>query len=107
MDHNCSAQPLASTADLRGSFAQVQVLQEIPNLANLTAKKGKNIEVARCALLALRSCCKGTKNKEAICNAGGIPLLGLLLKCPHQNMLITAVDILQECASVVRCVTLK
>lgn len=93
-------------AELRVSGPQVQVLQEIPNLANLTAKKKKNIEVARCALLALRSCCKGTKNKEAICNAGGIPLLGLLLTCPHQNMLITTVDILQECASVVRCVTL-
>ena len=63
------------------------------------------MEVARCGALALWSCSKSTKNKEAIRKAGGIPLLGRLLKSPHENMLIPVVGTLQECASEVRTST--
>ncbi|KPP56977.1 hypothetical protein Z043_125355, partial [Scleropages formosus] len=59
----------------------------------------KDIEVARCGALALWSCSRSTRNKEAIRRAGGIPLLARLLKSPHENMLIPVVGTLQECAS--------
>lgn len=88
-----------------GSFvfsAQVKLLDCIPSLAKLTANQEKDVEVARCGALALWSCSKTTRNKEAIRQAGGIPLLGRLLKSPHKNMLIPVVGTLQECASVVR-----
>lgn len=81
--------------------AQVKLLDCVPNLANLTNQE-KDVEVARCGALALWSCSKSTKNKETIRKAGGIPLLGRLLKSPHENMLIPVVGTLQECASVVR-----
>lgn len=71
-------------------------------MAKLTANQEKDVEVARCGALALWSCSKTTRNKEAIRKAGGIPLLGRLLKSPHKNMLIPVVGTLQECASVVR-----
>ncbi|XP_074982041.1 outer dynein arm-docking complex subunit 2 isoform X2 [Caretta caretta] len=67
--------------------------------ANLTPHQEKDIEVARCGALALWSCSKSTKNKEAIRRAGGIPLLAQLLKSPHANMLTPVVGTLQECAS--------
>lgn len=60
---------------------------------------GKEIEVARCGALALWSCSKSARNKDAIRKAGGIPLLAQLLKSPHSNMLIPVVGTLQECAS--------
>ncbi|XP_070784506.1 outer dynein arm-docking complex subunit 2 isoform X2 [Enoplosus armatus] len=77
----------------------VKLLDCVPNLANLTANQEKDVEVARCGALALWSCSKSTKNKESIRKAGGIPLLGRLLKSPHENMLIPVVGTLQECAS--------
>uniref|UniRef100_A0A665UXR5 Armadillo repeat containing 4 n=1 Tax=Echeneis naucrates TaxID=173247 RepID=A0A665UXR5_ECHNA len=77
----------------------VKLLDCVPNLANLTETKEKDVEVARCGTLALWSCSKSTKNKEAIHKAGGIPLLGRLLKSQHENMLIPVVGTLQECAS--------
>ncbi|XP_034718244.1 armadillo repeat-containing protein 4 isoform X5 [Etheostoma cragini] len=77
----------------------VKLLDCVPNLAKLTANQEKDVEVARCGALALWSCSKSTKNKEAIRKAGGIPLLGRLLKSPHENMLIPVVGTLQECAS--------
>ncbi|CAK6952038.1 outer dynein arm-docking complex subunit 2 [Scomber scombrus] len=77
----------------------VKLLDCVPNLASLTEKQEKDVEVARCGALALWSCSKSTKNKEAIRKAGGIPLLGRLLKSPHENMLIPVVGTLQECAS--------
>ncbi|XP_063778086.1 outer dynein arm-docking complex subunit 2 isoform X2 [Pseudophryne corroboree] len=67
--------------------------------SNLTPEQEKDIEVARCGALALWSCSKSTRNKEAIRRAGGIPLLARLLKSPHSNMLIPVVGTLQECAS--------
>ncbi|XP_074477893.1 outer dynein arm-docking complex subunit 2 isoform X1 [Sebastes fasciatus] len=77
----------------------VKLLDCVPNLASLTANQEKDVEVARCGALALWSCSKSTKNKVAIRKAGGIPLLGRLLKSPHENMLIPVVGTLQECAS--------
>ncbi|XP_029955418.1 armadillo repeat-containing protein 4 [Salarias fasciatus] len=59
----------------------------------------QDVEAARCGALALWSCSKSTKNKEAIRRAGGIPLLGRLLQSPLENMLIPVVGTLQECAS--------
>ncbi|XP_018414241.1 PREDICTED: armadillo repeat-containing protein 4 [Nanorana parkeri] len=67
--------------------------------SNLTPEQEKDIEVACCGALALWSCSKSTRNKEAIRKAGGIPLLARLLKSPHSNMLIPVVGTLQECAS--------
>ncbi|XP_068160365.1 outer dynein arm-docking complex subunit 2 [Antennarius striatus] len=77
----------------------VKLLDCVPNLANLTANQERDVEVARCGALALWSCSKSTKNKESIRRAGGIPLLGRLLKSPHDSMLIPVVGTLQECAS--------
>uniref|UniRef100_A0A3P9KGW9 Armadillo repeat containing 4 n=1 Tax=Oryzias latipes TaxID=8090 RepID=A0A3P9KGW9_ORYLA len=59
----------------------------------------ENMEVARCGALALWSCSRSTKNKKAICSAGGIPLLGCLLTSSLESMLIPVVGTLQECAS--------
>ena len=58
-----------------------------------------SVEVARCGALALWSCSKSKKNKEAMRKAGAIPLLARLLKSEHENMLIPVVGTLQECAS--------
>ncbi|XP_075899186.1 outer dynein arm-docking complex subunit 2 isoform X5 [Nelusetta ayraudi] len=79
----------------------VKLLDCVSGLAKLTAKnQERDVEVARCGALALWSCSKTSRNKEAIRQAGGIPLLGRLLKSPHKNMLIPVVGTLQECASV-------
>ncbi|XP_077953101.1 outer dynein arm-docking complex subunit 2 isoform X3 [Gasterosteus aculeatus] len=78
---------------------KVKLLDCVPNLANLTAEQEKDVEVARCGTLALWSCSKSTNNKEAIRKAGGVFMLGRLLKSPHENMLIPVVGTLQECAS--------
>lgn len=81
-------------------FYKVELLDCVPDSATLTQEK--DVEVARCGALALWSCSRSTWNKRAIRKAGGIPLLGRLLKCPHENMLIPVVGTLQECASEVR-----
>ncbi|KAJ8320963.1 hypothetical protein KUTeg_002550 [Tegillarca granosa] len=65
----------------------------------LTPENEKDVEVARCGALALWSCSKSKKNKEAMRKAGAIPLLAKLLKSTHENMLIPVVGTLQECAS--------
>ncbi|MBN3311717.1 ARMC4 protein, partial [Atractosteus spatula] len=78
----------------------VGLLDCVPEKAAvLTPEQEKDIEVARCGALALWSCSKSTRNKEAIRRAGGIPLLARLLKSPHESMLIPVVGTLQECAS--------
>ena len=64
-----------------------------------THETKKDVEVARCGALALWSCSKSTKNKEAMRKAGAIPLLARLLKSTHEDMLIPVVGTLQECAS--------
>uniref|UniRef100_W5KDL5 Outer dynein arm docking complex subunit 2 n=1 Tax=Astyanax mexicanus TaxID=7994 RepID=W5KDL5_ASTMX len=77
----------------------VELLNCVPDSATLSAEQEKDVEVARCGALALWSCSKSTRNKEAIRKAGGIPLLARLLKSPQKNMLIPVVGTLQECAS--------
>jgi len=65
----------------------------------LTNATDLEADVARCGALALWSCSKSTKNKQAIRGAGGIPLLARLLKSSNEAMLIPVVGTLQECAS--------
>ncbi|XP_033629492.1 armadillo repeat-containing protein 4-like [Asterias rubens] len=65
----------------------------------VTPESEKDVEVARCGALALWSCSKSTKNKQAIRKAGGIPLLARLLKSRNEDMLIPVVGTLQECSS--------
>ncbi|KAL7856705.1 hypothetical protein SRHO_G00156040 [Serrasalmus rhombeus] len=77
----------------------VELLDCVPDSAMLSTEQEKDVEVARCGALALWSCSKSTRNKEAIRKAGGIPLLARLLKSPQKNMLIPVVGTLQECAS--------
>ncbi|KAM4718263.1 LOW QUALITY PROTEIN: outer dynein arm-docking complex subunit 2-like [Anableps anableps] len=77
----------------------VKLLDCFSNSANPRANKEKDLEVARCGASALWSCSKSTKNKEAIRRAGGIPLLGRLLRSSDEHMLIPVVGTLQECAS--------
>ncbi|KFQ58911.1 Armadillo repeat-containing protein 4 [Pelecanus crispus] len=66
---------------------------------SLTPYQAKDTEIARCGALALWSCSKSIKNKEAIRKAGGIPLLARWLKCSRANILTPVVGTLQECAS--------
>uniref|UniRef100_A0A3B4DPN4 Outer dynein arm docking complex subunit 2 n=1 Tax=Pygocentrus nattereri TaxID=42514 RepID=A0A3B4DPN4_PYGNA len=77
----------------------VELLDCVPDSAMLSTEQEKDVEVACCGALALWSCSKSTRNKEAIRKAGGIPLLARLLKSPQKNMLIPVVGTLQECAS--------
>ncbi|XP_061096600.1 outer dynein arm-docking complex subunit 2 [Conger conger] len=77
----------------------VELLDCVADSPALTEEQERDVEVARCGALALWSCSKSTRNKEAIRRAGGIPLLARLLKSPHENMLIPVVGTLQECAS--------
>jgi len=69
------------------------------NNAQLTREHELDVDVARCGALALWSCSKSTRNKQAMRQAGAIPLLARLLKSPHENMLIPVVGTLQECAT--------
>lgn len=83
----------------RVSVVQVRLLDCAPDVTSWSAKQQQDVEVARCGALALWSCSRTAKNKAAIRKAGAIPLLGRLLRSPHENMLIPVVGILQECAS--------
>ena len=78
---------------------QVELLDCAPDAATLSEVQEKQVEAARCGALALWSCSKSTRNKEATRQAGGVPLLARLLKSPHENLLIPVVGTLQECAS--------
>ncbi|KAM9462528.1 outer dynein arm-docking complex subunit 2 [Clarias gariepinus] len=77
----------------------VELLDCVPDSTTLSPEQEKDVEVARCGALALWSCSKSSRNKEAIRKAGGIPLLARLLKSPQKNVLIPVVGTLQECAS--------
>ncbi|XP_025904589.1 armadillo repeat-containing protein 4 [Nothoprocta perdicaria] len=78
----------------------VGLLEPIPvGSSALTPAQAKDFAIARSGALALWSCSKSTKNKEAILKAGGIPLLAKWLKCSHVNILTPVVGTLQECAS--------
>ena len=78
---------------------QVGLLDCSPLASVNNPEMEKDVEVARSGALALWSCSKSTKNKQAMRKAGAIPLLAKLLKSPHENMLIPVVGTLQECAS--------
>jgi len=61
-----------------------------------------DLEVARCAALALWSCSKSKNNRTAIFRSGSIPLLAKLIKIDKEDMLIPIVGLMQECAVEVR-----
>ncbi|XP_053120127.1 outer dynein arm-docking complex subunit 2 isoform X2 [Hemicordylus capensis] len=86
------------TVRQHGGIKRLVGLLDCPSMGSANLQ-GKEIEVARCGALALWSCSRSARNKEAIRKAGGIPLLAQLLKSPHSNMLIPVVGTLQECAS--------
>uniref|UniRef100_A0A3B4BB30 Uncharacterized protein n=1 Tax=Periophthalmus magnuspinnatus TaxID=409849 RepID=A0A3B4BB30_9GOBI len=77
----------------------VRLLDCAPDSHSLSPREELHVEAARCGALALWSCSRSSRNKEAIRKAGGIPLLGRLLRSPHVNMLIPVIGTLQECAS--------
>ncbi|XP_060598171.1 outer dynein arm-docking complex subunit 2-like isoform X1 [Ruditapes philippinarum] len=77
----------------------VGLLDCAPLTGHMTPELERDVQVARCGALALWSCSKSTKNKEAMRKAGAIPLLAKLLKSTHEDMLIPVVGTLQECAS--------
>ncbi|KAK7939015.1 hypothetical protein WMY93_002341 [Mugilogobius chulae] len=77
----------------------VRLLDCAPTSSSLSPREELDVEAARCGALALWSCSRSSRNKEAIRRAGGIPLLGRLLRSPHVNMLIPVTGTLQECAS--------
>ncbi|KAL3855757.1 hypothetical protein ACJMK2_014960 [Sinanodonta woodiana] len=88
------------TVRQHGGIKKLVGLLDCPNVqGTLTPDMEKDVEVARCGALALWSCSKSKKNKEAMRKAGAIPLLAKLLKSTHENMLIPVVGTLQECAS--------
>ena len=66
-------------------------------LKTKSGPKGDN-EVARCGALALWSCSKSAKNKEAILKAGALQLLEKLLKSENVPLLIPVVGVLEVCA---------
>lgn len=77
----------------------VGLLDCAPLTGHMTSELERDVQVARCGALALWSCSKSKKNKEAMRKAGAIPLLARLLKSTHEDMLIPVVGTLQECAS--------
>uniref|UniRef100_A0A1A8JHW6 Armadillo repeat containing 4 n=2 Tax=Nothobranchius kuhntae TaxID=321403 RepID=A0A1A8JHW6_NOTKU len=81
----------------------VKMLSCVSNSASLKEDQEKDGEVAYYGVLALWSLSKSSKNKKEIYKAGGIPLLGRLLRSPNGNMLIPVMGILQECASEENC----
>ncbi|KAL5005970.1 hypothetical protein ScPMuIL_017128 [Solemya velum] len=104
-----AAETIANVAKFRRARRTVRQHGGIKRLVSLldcasltgtmTPEMEKDVEVARCGALALWSCSRSSKNKEAMRKAGAIPLLAKLLKSPLENMLIPVVGTLQECAS--------
>ncbi|XP_024136393.1 armadillo repeat-containing protein 4 [Oryzias melastigma] len=103
-----AAETIANVANFPRSRRTVRQSGGIEKLIKLldgflkSQKKSDNsedMEAARCGALALWSCSRSTRNKKAICKAGGIPLLGCLLTSSLESMLIPVVGTLQECAS--------
>ncbi|NXH20450.1 ARMC4 protein, partial [Bucco capensis] len=86
------------TVRLHGGIRRLIRLLDYTSLGS-APHEGGDAEVARCGALALQSCSKSTKNKEAIRKAGGIPLLARWLGCSHVDILTPVVGTLQECAS--------
>ncbi|KAF6041243.1 ARMC4 [Bugula neritina] len=104
-----SAETIANVAKFRRARRTVRQHGGIRKLVGLldcaplstasTPEHEMDVEVARCGALALWSCSKSTKNKQAMRKAGAIPLLARLLKSTHESMLVPVVGTLQECAS--------
>ncbi|PFX30563.1 armadillo repeat-containing protein 4-like [Stylophora pistillata] len=80
-------------------YGGIRKLVSLLDCGTLVNASDLEADVARCGALALWSCSKSTKNKQAIRKAGGIPLLARLLKSSNEAMLIPVVGTLQECAS--------
>ncbi|XP_041374368.1 outer dynein arm-docking complex subunit 2-like isoform X2 [Gigantopelta aegis] len=87
------------TVRQHGGIKRLVSLLDCGSMTSTPVEYQKNVEVARCGALALWSCSKSKKNKEAMRKAGAIPLLAVLLKSKHEDMLIPVVGTLQECAS--------
>ncbi|XP_072290434.1 outer dynein arm-docking complex subunit 2-like [Eucyclogobius newberryi] len=97
-----AADTLANVAKFRKARRTVRHCGGIDKLVRLldcAPGSELGVEAARCGALALWSCSRSTRNKEAIRRAGGIPLLGRLLHSPHVDMLVPVIGTLQECAS--------
>uniref|UniRef100_A0A8C6S616 Armadillo repeat containing 4 n=1 Tax=Neogobius melanostomus TaxID=47308 RepID=A0A8C6S616_9GOBI len=94
-----AAETLANVAKFRKARRTVRHSGGIDKLVSPLPREEQDVEAARCGALALWSCSRSSRNKEAIRKAGGIPLLGRLLRSSHTNMLIPVIGTLQECAS--------
>lgn len=80
-------------------YGGIRKLVRLLDCGDVSKASDLEVEVSRAGALALWSCSKSTKNKIAIKDSGGIPLLARLLKSSNENMLIPVVGTLQECAS--------
>ncbi|XP_022242868.1 LOW QUALITY PROTEIN: armadillo repeat-containing protein 4-like [Limulus polyphemus] len=89
----------------RGAIPYLIDLLDVPQLvlkspeSELSDYQKLCIKGAQTGALALWSLSHSKRNKKAIRTAGAVPLLGRLLKCQHQAVLIPVVGTLQECAS--------
>ncbi|XP_072308414.1 outer dynein arm-docking complex subunit 2-like [Eucyclogobius newberryi] len=81
----------------------VRLLDCAPASYSLSPEEDVDVEAARCGALALWNCSQSARNREAICKAGGISLLGRLLCSPHDSILLPVIGTLQECASEKSC----
>ncbi|XP_055009111.1 LOW QUALITY PROTEIN: outer dynein arm-docking complex subunit 2 [Boleophthalmus pectinirostris] len=97
-----AAETLANVAKIRKARRTVRHcggIDKLVRLLDLSPSEELHVEAARCGALALWSCSRSSRNKEWIRKAGGIPLLGRLLRSPHVSTLIPVMGTLQECAS--------
>ncbi|KAI9221380.1 armadillo-type protein [Blastocladiella britannica] len=103
VDVKClAAETIANCAKYAKNRRMVRKYYGIRSLVRLLHPDPANPDSERIAVsgaLALWTCSKSHKNKEAIRIAGSIPLLAELLKSPNEKLLIPVVGILQECAS--------
>ncbi|XP_065051590.1 outer dynein arm-docking complex subunit 2-like isoform X3 [Rhopilema esculentum] len=100
-----AAETIANVAKFRRArrtvrkYGGIHKLVALLDCGTVSAATEIDISVARAGAMALWSCSKSTKNKNAIRKAGGIPLLAKLLKSSNESMLIPVVGTLQECAT--------
>ena len=64
-------------------------------IQKLVAMLKESVVVAKSSALALCSCCKSLKNKNAMVAAGALPLLATLLKSDNIELLLPVVGILE------------
>ncbi|XP_028514589.1 armadillo repeat-containing protein 4 isoform X3 [Exaiptasia diaphana] len=101
---------LARSSKARNILRRCGGIKKMVDLLNVEAEKGRrkqsksheqqtlDMEVARCAALALWSCSKSRNNRTAIFKAGSVPLLAELIKIDKEDILIPIVGLMQECA---------